>query len=585
MLSVLTIELAIALLGLATLVFLMTKATATASYGPLGSPPASWQVGTSDGVPTWDHAKLLKRLAELSAPPPEAAPTRPKKGAGFADLVRATFRRPAECEPSSWPLLVAAGFLLRHWLAPPLVVGVPLACAAWPPSPLSLAAWFVLWLAALTHSLGFNWQLRRSLWDQGAVKAGVYTPAGPRGDWVGARLRKLHASLRLTPWCWHGDLHTLFPFIFYKALKVPYTRFWLHAPAAGDRGGPEGEGPRKPMPASTEERELLAIDWAFPWGGHNPVLPLAIVLHGLNGGSAEPLTSDFVAAATRRGWTCAVLNARGLGGTELSSGVPFHGARTSDLAALVRLVAAAAPGVRLVGVGYSMGAIILANYLGVAGADCPLLAAVAISGCFDGAANFTKNSYGPRGFEPFLSYELKQNFCTGPRGQLLEAGGVDLSAAKGPKVSSIADFDAQTVVRYFGFEGLEDYYNHLSLGSLGKLGRVAVPLLSLHALDDPIVNSCTFAPYVEFAQRRQPKTPSDVQHHDDGEAAASSSNLFFLFTRRGGHVGWCEGWNPRWAGPDGAWGFQNRAVFEFVDAVLGYPCRSAAVAAGYKPRE
>ena len=39
------------------------------------------------------------------------------------------------------------------------------------------------------------------------------------------------------------------------------------------------------------------------------------------------------------------------------------------------------------------------------------------------------------------------------------------------------------------------------------------------------------------------------------------------------------------AGPDGAWGFQNRAVFEFVDAVLGYPCRSAAVAAGYKPRE
>ena len=137
----------------------------------------------------------------------------------------------------------------------------------------------------------------------------------------------------------------------------------------------------------------------------------------------------------------------------------------------------------------------------------------------------------------------------------------------------------------FGFEGLEDYYNHLSLGSLGKLGRVAVPLLSLHALDDPIVNSCTFAPYVEFAQRRQPKTPSDVQHHDDGEAAASSSNLFFLFTRRGGHVGWCEGWNPRWAGPDGAWGFQNRAVFEFVDAVLGYPCRSAAVVAGYKPRE
>ena len=68
-------------------------------------------------------------------------------------------------------------------------------------------------------------------------------------------------------------------------------------------------------------------------------------------------------------------------------GVPFHGARTSDVAALVALVAAAAPGVPLVGVGYSMGAIVLANYLGVAGAGCPLRAAVAVSGCFDGVAN------------------------------------------------------------------------------------------------------------------------------------------------------------------------------------------------------
>ena len=76
------------------------------------------------------------------------------------------------------------------------------------------------------------------------------------------------------------------------------------------------------------------------------------------------------------------------------------------------------------------------------------------------------------------------------------------AAANGPRVSSIADFDAQTVVRYartlvsssllacplahsharyFGFSGVEDYYRHLSVGHLGKLARVAVPLLTLHA--------------------------------------------------------------------------------------------------------
>ena len=71
-----------------------------------------------------------------------------------------------------------------------------------------------------------------------------------------------------------------------------------------------------------------------------------------------------------------------------------------------------------------------------------------------------------------------------------------------------------------------------------------------HALDDPIVDSDTFAPFA-----RAPLPP----------------NLFFLFTRCGGHVGWCEGWNAARAGRDGAWGFQNRAVFEFVDAVLEVP--------------
>ena len=170
-------------------------------------------------------------------------------------------------------------------------------------------------------------------------------------------------------------MQTLVPYIFHSPPRVAYNRLWLEAPAIGDRGS----GAHVQMKDASRRCEVLAHDWAFPEGGHDPALPLAIVLHGLNGGSAEPLVMDFVSAALSRGWTCVVLNARGLGGTELSSEYPFHGARTSDLGALVELVAKAAPGVQLVGVGYSMGAIILANYLGVAGASCKLTAAVAIS--------------------------------------------------------------------------------------------------------------------------------------------------------------------------------------------------------------
>ena len=219
------------------------------------------------------------------------------------------------------------------------------------------------------------------------------------------------------------------------------------------------------------------------------------------------------------------------------------GARTSDLSSLVALVTRAAPGVRLVGVGFSMGAIVLANYLGVVGANTPLSAAVAISGCMDAVAN--KGGYAAASLQPFLTYELKQNFCTGPYALELARRGVDLAGALSAHVSSIEHFDIATVVPYNGFDDVDDYYRHMSVGFLGKAERVAVPLLHLHACDDPIIDCDTFAPYLSGG-------------------APLPGCLHFVITRHGGHVGWCEGWRP-W---EDRWGFQNRTVFTFVDAVL-----------------
>ena len=463
-------------------------------------------------------------------------------------------------EASSWPLLAAAAFMLRHWLAPYLVLFVPL--IAWR-QYLQFHWLLLLWICALVHSLCFNWQLRRSLWDAGDVRPGVFVPAGERSSHIGAQLRALHDSLRLTRWAWNGDMQTLVPYIFHAAPKVEYTRMWFEAPGLGDRGN----GVPLNLHERAGQREVLAHDWAFPDGGHDPTMPLAIVLHGLNGGSAEPLVMDFVSSATARGWTCVVLNARGLGGTDLSSAYPFHGARTSDLSALVSLVAAAAPGVRLVGVGYSMGAIILANYLGVAGESCPLSAAVAVSGCMDAVAN--KGGYSSKSLEPFLTYELKQNFCLRPPlNTLLASAGVDLAAAVGPNVGCIMEFDRATVVPFNNFDDEDDYYRHMTLGHLGKAQRVAVPLLHLHACDDPIIDCDTFAPYLS-------------------EGTPLPPNLYFLITRQGGHVGWCEGPRPwRWR-----WSFQNRAVFEFVEAVhsapnppTGRPSRQERAARSHSPR-
>ena len=124
------------------------------------------------------------------------------------------------------------------------------------------------------------------------------------------------------------------------------------------------------------------------------------------------------------------------------------------------------------------------------------------------------------------------------------------------------EFDAATVVPFNGFADVDDYYRHMTLGHLGKERNVAVPLLHLHACDDPIIDCDTFAPYLHSGQPLPP-------------------NLHFLITRHGGHVGWSEGWMP-WRH---RWSFQNRAVFEFVEAAVGSAPEAKPPTGRVKPRQ
>ena len=121
---------------------------------------------------------------------------------------------------------------------------------------------------------------------------------------------------------------------------------------------------------------------------------------------------------------------------------------------------------------------------------------------------------------------------------------------RGPRTRTINDFDEATVVPFFGFDGLDDYYRCSSLGHLGKLARAAVPLLALHAADDPIIDSASFRDHLPAI------TVADG-------SAGRPSHLFVLLTRRGCHIGWCEGRAPGRR----RWGFVHRVVAEFVGAV------------------
>jgi predicted alpha/beta-fold hydrolase len=61
-----------------------------------------------------------------------------------------------------------------------------------------------------------------------------------------------------------------------------------------------------------EDEEVLALDISFPTTGHNPSLPLYLVMHGLNGGSDEEYVREFVNRRTAEDSTVVVMVARGL---------------------------------------------------------------------------------------------------------------------------------------------------------------------------------------------------------------------------------------------------------------------------------
>lgn len=91
----------------------------------------------------------------------------------------------------------------------------------------------------------------------------------------------------------------------------------------------------------------------------------------------------------------------------------FHGARTIDAhVAALALRRVLGPRQVLVGAGYSMGAIILANYVASSGPNCALDGAIAISGGLD--MRYQEAFYrAQRLWQPMLTEELRDTFMLG----------------------------------------------------------------------------------------------------------------------------------------------------------------------------
>jgi predicted alpha/beta-fold hydrolase len=117
------------------------------------------------------------------------------------------------------------------------------------------------------------------------------------------------------------------------------------------------------------------------------------------------------------------------------------------------------------------------------------------------------------------------------------------------RAHTMVELDDAFFVKYHGFRDVHHYYEEM--GAMGdgrtnqdsRISNVSVPLLMVHALDDPI------------AYWKCLGDPTNVVHSGKG-------NVVMLLTQKGGHVGWPIGWRP-WKHQ---WEWINTAASSFLVA-------------------
>jgi len=343
-----------------------------------------------------------------------------------------------------------------------------------------------------------------------------------------------------TPYLPTGDSLTGIPFLVNSVPDHMYHRIWVTNPI---------------------DFEAIALDVSFPLDGvHSNKHPIYLILHGLNGGSHEEYVKEFVMRRTKEGCTCIVMIARGLSDTPVRGWNVFHGARVTDVDTAAHAIQKGVSSSQLLaGVGFSMGAIVLSNYVARSGKDCNLDVAFAISGGLDMRENlnFMRSM---RLWQPMLAKGLRDDFIVNKFNEKFKKRLTKDQYLQLMRATSISEIDRHAIVTYNGFDSLTHYYTEMSaVGNstafqkdgevdktkVGRIANISIPFCVLHALDDPLVTWRT------------------MTHSPKNLVNSGSGYLMILLSKTGGHVGWPLGLNPSKNG----WKWMNNAARDFVNAV------------------
>ncbi|KAL2262473.1 hypothetical protein VTK26DRAFT_1204 [Humicola hyalothermophila] len=282
--------------------------------------------------------------------------------------------------------------------------------------------------------------------------------------------------------------------------------------------------PHQDVDESLPPRTAYFSEDEFAEIGSDDSKPMLLVLHGLSGGSHEIYLRHAIAPLVMDGreWEVCVVNSRGCANSKVTSGVLFNARATWDFRQTVNWAKQTFPNRPLFGLGFSLGANILTNYVGEEGSNCPLKAAIAVGNPFDlEVANkgLQRTLLGKQVYSRVMGANMKK-LINAHKDSVLAHTKLDFDRIQ--KITYLHEFDREVQTVSWGYPTENAYYRDAS--SSDSVLAIRIPFLAISALDDPIA-LYEAIPFQEFKQN-----PYTV----------------LCTTSLGGHLSWFEIGGGRW---------------------------------------
>ncbi len=341
--------------------------------------------------------------------------------------------------------------------------------------------------------------------------------------------KQTSSPCRLNPFLFNGHLQTCWTALRKPDIPIHYKRKVFTSAHQTYQGifAVDFVVPPPPAPQPNDpelpERTHFFTDEEFSCLGSDDEKPMVVLLHGLSGGSYESYLRQVLRPLVQGSeWEACVVNSRGCARSKITSPVLYNARATWDIRQTVEWIREKWPRRRLFGVGFSLGANILVNYLGEEGTACKLDAAVVICNPWNlETCNLAlqQSWIGLKLYSATMGSNMKALFERHVE-QLSKNPNIDIDKVR--KSRYLHEFDRYVQCPSWGYPTEFAYYRDAS--SADSVLAVRVPLLAIHAEDDPIA--------VDTAVPR-------------GEIKLNS-NVVLCSTSMGGHLSWFELGGDRW---------------------------------------